>query len=125
MTYLDSNVLVRIITGDDIATAERLLQIIDQAKKNDFYIDSTVLTEVCFVLEFHDYNMPRGSIASALKNILSAPQISSPKLAKTALHLYAKHTKLDFTDCWLIALAKDNADDILSLDKHFNKVFAV
>ena len=121
MTYLDSNIIIRIITGDTPELAEELLATIEQSKKNEFYISATVLVEVCFVLEFHDYAMLRADIYKAINTLISAPQINISEDSAYALNIYKKFPKLDFTDCYLLALAKQNNAKILTLDKDLQK----
>ena len=121
MTYLDSNVLIRIITGDSPAAAEDLLKRIEQGKKNEFLLEPAVIAEVCFVLEFHDYAMPRAVIGEALMDFLSAPQVNSSENLELAVTLYKKNKKIDFTDCWLLTLARANKFSVLTLDKDLNK----
>ena len=122
MTYLDSNIIIRIITGDTPELAEELLATIEQSKKNEFYISATVLVEVCFVLEFHDYAMLRADIYKAINTLISAPQINISEGSAYALNIYKKFPKLDFTDCYLLALAKQNNAKILTLDKDLQKI---
>ena len=122
MTLLDSNVIIRIITGDSPAVANDLLDTIEKSSKNEFYITSSVLVEVCFVLEFHDYKMERKDIYAVLKRLFAAPQISTSKSTLHALELYKQHAKLDFTDCYLVAKAKDNSAKVLTLDKGLLKI---
>jgi predicted nucleic-acid-binding protein len=119
---LDSNVIIRIITGDSPKVANDLLELIETSAKNEFYITSAVLVEVCFVLEFHDYKMDRKDIYAALKRLLAAPQMSASKYTVSALELYKQHIKLDFTDCYLVAKAKDNNAKVLTLDKALLKI---
>ena len=121
MTYLDSNIIIRIITGDTPELAEELLATIEQSKKNEFYISATVLVEVCFVLEFHDYAMLRADIYKAINTLISAPQLNISEDAAYALNIYKKFPKLDFTDCYLLALAKQNNAKVLTLDKDLQK----
>lgn len=104
MRYIDTNVLVRIITGDIPEQARQALQTIEEAGKDAFCIDVTVLVEVCFVLQYHSYRMTHQDIADALLPLIAAPQISSSAQAVAALELYRKHDNLDFTDCLLYVL---------------------
>jgi predicted nucleic-acid-binding protein len=122
MTYLDSNVIIRIITGDNPKVANELIDTILNGNKNDFFITSSVLVEVCFVLEFHDYAMKRNDIFMAISRLFNAPQVKTSQATARALILYSKHTKLDFTDCYLLAKLKDQNHTVLSLDKDLNKV---
>jgi predicted nucleic-acid-binding protein len=122
VTLLDSNILIRLITGDDPKTAHRILAEIESAGKNNFYITSVVLVEVCFVLEFHDYAMQRKDIYAALSRLIGAPQVFASKTSKMALELYKKNPKLDFADCYLLTKSKDNGAKILTLDKDLQKL---
>ena len=124
MTYIDSNILIRIITGDSPDVASQLLKRIESGKKNEYIIEPAVISEVCFVLEFHSYAMRRSDIADALADFVSAPQIANNADIDFAIKLYKKYPKLDFTDCLLIALADANKASILSLDIDLNKFFA-
>lgn len=119
MKYIDSNVLIRIITGDNPKAAHLALQTIEAAAQGEYIVDTTVLVEVCFVLEFHDYKMQRKDIADALLALASATQVSMSKQAVNALTLYKKHTKLDFTDCLLFVLG--GKDGVYTFDKEFSK----
>lgn len=122
MTYLDSNVIIRIITGDNPKVANELIDTILNGNKNDFFITSSVLVEVCFVLEFHDYAMKRNDIFMAISRLFNAPQVKTSQTTALALILYSKHTKLDFTDCYMLAKLKDRNNTVLSLDEDLNKV---
>jgi len=122
MTLIDSNILIRLITGDDPATAHQLLAEIESRGKNNFYINSVILVEVCFVLEFHDYAMQRKDIYAAISRLISAPQVFTSKTSKMALELYKKNPKLDFADCYLLAKSKDSGAKILTLDKDLQKL---
>lgn len=124
MTYVDSNILIRIITGDSPDVADELLQTIDNAKKNEYIVEPTVLSEVCFVLEYHDYAMQRVDIADALLDFMSAPQVNASSEINQAIKLYKKYPKLDFTDCWLAVIAQGSNSKLLSLDKDLSNYLA-
>jgi predicted nucleic acid-binding protein len=122
MTLIDSNILIRIITGDTPRVALRLLNIIESAGKNEYYITSSVFVEVCFVLEFHDYAMGRKDICAAINRLIGSPQIYCSDTSVKALDYYKKYPKLDYTDCYLLALAKEKPANILTLDKYLQKL---
>jgi predicted nucleic-acid-binding protein len=117
--YIDTNVLVRVITGDVPEQANAALREFDDADQGEFFIDPTVIVELCFVLEYHDYAMTRADIADALLTLISSPQINASKEAVRALELYKKHLKLDFTDCYLFALGGKNG--VFTYDKDLRK----
>ncbi len=115
MKYIDTNVLVRIITGDDKTLAEQAIAQIQGGAKNEFSILDAILVELCFVLEFHDYKMARPDIAEAIEALLAAPQIQVADSTCHALKLYKNHPKLDYADCLLLAVG--GKDGVVTFDK--------
>lgn len=108
MKYIDTNVLVRVITGDDKALAEKAIAQIQSGAQNEFSILDAVLVELCFVLEFHDYSMSRLDIVTAIETLLAVPQIFVADTTLRALRLYKEHPKLDYTDCLLFVVGGKN-----------------
>ena len=119
MKYIDTNVLIRVITGDDKALAEQAIAQIQSGGQNEFSILDAVLVELCFVLEFHDYKMSRTDIAEAIEALIAIPQISVTDKTINALRLYKKHPKLDYTDCLLFQIGGKNG--VLTFDNELRK----
>lgn len=119
MRYLDTNVLVRIITGDDQALADKAISEIESGSQNEFCIIAAVMVELCFVLEFHAYAMARTDIVAAIKALVAAPQVTVSENTLAAFKLYGKHPKLDYTDCLLFVLGGKNG--VLTFDKDLQK----
>lgn len=115
MKYIDTNILVRIITGDDQVAAQKAIAEIERGATNEFYIADAILVELCFVLEFHTYAMIRADIASAIESLITTPQITVAKETSQALKLYREHPKLDYADCLLFALGGKNG--VFTFDK--------
>lgn len=124
MKYVDTNVLVRIITGDNEELAEQAIARIQSSGQNEFSVPDAILVELCFILEFHDYKMSRSDIAEAIEALLSAPQILVSESAQQALRVYRSHPKLDYADCLLYVLAKGKQDAVLTFDKELAKVLS-
>lgn len=120
MKYIDTNVLVRVITGDDKGLAERAIAQIESGTKHEFGILDAVLVELCFVLEFHDYKMLRTDIAEAIEALVSIPQISVTDTTVTALKLYKQYPKLDYADCLLFVVG--GKDGVMTLDTDLRKI---
>ncbi len=121
MKYLDTNILVRLITGDDHVLRQKAVELIESAGKEELFIDNTVLVELCFVLEFQVYKMMRDDICGAIRDVMTLSQITyDPSLTKI-IDLYGQYQKLDFTDCALLVLSQSNVvtfdKDILTLQK--------
>jgi predicted nucleic-acid-binding protein len=119
MKYIDTNVLVRIITGDDQTLANKAILEIESGAQGEFCIIDAVLVELCFVLEFHTYAMARADIATAIKTLIATPQITVSDKTQTALKLYREHPKLDYADCLLFVLGGKNG--VLTFDKDLQR----
>jgi predicted nucleic-acid-binding protein len=118
MIFVDTNILVRIITGDDRILAQKALEMIDTFGKDDMYVDETVLSELCFVLEFQDYKMKRLDIYNAIMDVLDSPQFTNSVNTYSALEIYKNNSKLDFTDCLILVKSKKS---VLTFDKDILK----
>lgn len=119
MKYIDTNVLVRIITGDDQVLANKAIAEIERGGKEDFCIIDAVLVELCFILEFHTYAMARVDIVKAIEGLIAAPQITVSDQTSRALELYGKHPKLDYADCLLFVLGGKHG--VLTFDTDLQK----
>ena len=119
MKYIDTNVLVRVITGDNQTLATQAINEIQRGGQNEFYILDAVLVELCFVLEFHAYKMTRDNISEALKTLVATSQISIADTSLRALELYEQNPKLDYADCLLWATG--GKDGVLTFDSDLAK----
>lgn len=119
MKYIDTNVLVRVITGDDQKLAANAISEIQRGGQNEFYILDAVLVELCFVLEFHSYKMDRSDISAAIAVLIATPQILVAATSLKALELYKRNPKLDYVDCLLWATG--GKDEILTFDSDLSK----
>ena len=119
MKYVDTNVLVRVITGDNPKLANQAIAEIQRGAQNEFCILDAILVETCFVLEFHEYKMTRANIAAALQALISSPQIFITDTTLRSLKLYKDHPALDYADCLLFATGGRNG--VLTFDSDLQK----
>ena len=119
MTYLDTNILVRLITGDSLELRTRAIEMIENSKKDELVVDATVLAELGFVLEFHEYKMARADICSAMRDIFGLVQVKSNPVLLQTFDLYEQSPKLDFTDAYLILVS---GGKVLTFDKDLQKI---
>jgi predicted nucleic-acid-binding protein len=119
MKYIDTNVLVRVITGDDQHLATQAIAEIQRGGQNEFYVLDAILVELCFVLEFHAYKMTRNDIAASLSALIATPQIMVAETSLRALELYEKNPKLDYADCLLWATGGRNG--VFTFDSDLSK----
>jgi len=119
MRYVDTNVLIRVITGDSPTLAKKAIIEIQSCGQNELCILDAILVEVCFVLEFHDYRMARTDIANAILTIISTPQIYASTDTIHALEMYKRVPKLDYADCLLTIMGGENG--VLTFDADLQK----
>jgi predicted nucleic-acid-binding protein len=117
---LDTNVLVRLLTNDDVrqaAKAETWLR--DNASaRSPAYVDHLVLCELSWVLE-RSYGYARELVHQALSALLDHDQLKleSPELVRQALGLHASGPA-DFSDYLLAARAQAAGHaPVLTFDK--------
>ncbi len=119
MIYIDTNVLIRVISGDDQALADKAIAQIESGAQNEYCIVDSVLVELCFVLEFHAYAMVRADIVAAVEALIATPQVTVTDKTIAALKLYKEYPKLDYADCLLFVLGGKHG--VLTFDKELQK----
>lgn len=116
MKALDTNVLVRLLLADDKAQLAHVKKLLSQAQQ--FTSPVTVMLELVWVLEAHDY--PVADVLHGMDLLLSLPNYKPAHLAeiRQALVWYAQG--MDFADALHLAL-KGPAQQLLTFDKAFIK----
>ncbi len=120
MIALDTNVLVRLLTRDDEAQAQRARAAFEAHANEDggLFVADIVLAELCWTLA-RSYELSRQDIASALRALLDNASIvlESPDAVKTALN-YFEADSADFPDCLIVAKARQaGSSRTFSFDK--------
>jgi predicted nucleic-acid-binding protein len=118
MTGLDTNVLIRYLTQDDVAQATRASQVIDRADAGALFVSAVVLCEIVWVLDT-SYGYAREQIAQAIERILMTAQFSFQEkgLLWLALADYQRG-KGDFADHVIGRTARAaGAEHTLSFDR--------
>lgn len=128
MIGLDTNIVLRILTGDDpaqVAIVKKLL-LAHQHAVGAFFLNQVVIAECAWALK-GVYKMSRQEIVKGLEGLLDTPAfaVDEPKVVASALK-YFKESTADFSDC-LIA-AKNAASGCLhtvTFDKKMRDLSAV
>jgi predicted nucleic-acid-binding protein len=115
MIALDTNVLARLVTGDDPAQAKRVAARIDSG--DAFFVRITVALELEWVLR-GAYGLPPDRIAAAFEALLSIRNLrfAEDQLLTRALNQF--RTGLDFADA-LHLEAANGYSTMLSFDSKF------
>ena len=94
MISIDTNVLVRLLTGDDRAQSNKAKQLF--AKEN-IYITKTVILETEWVLRYA-YGFKAEAIADAFIKLLGQPNVSVEDAHHIARAISLLQNRMDFSD---------------------------
>lgn len=124
IAHLDTNVLVRHLTGEpaaQAAAATRLLEV-----SSDLVLDDVIIAELVYVLE-SVYRLGRERIAVILESVIEHPsiRIEDPLVIHVALRHYER-LDIDFADAYVAASASvDGVRAVASFDRDLDRVATV
>jgi len=122
-TLLDTNVVIRHLTGDPPEMAKRATRFL--AAGTDLVLTDVVLAECVYVLE-SVYGVDRTGVAQLMRAALTLPGVSANvELLLRSLEVY-EVDRLDFAEAYLVAAAElTGAESIASFDKAIDRVPSV
>lgn len=122
--FLDTNVLIRHLTGDPPAQARRATTFLQRAE--ELLLPDLIVAEVVYVLESF-YEVERARVAELVRAIIGYPAIlvvDEPLLLR-ALEVYELE-RLDFADAYLAAGAEaSGVGAIASFDRAIDRVATI
>jgi len=124
--WIDTNVLVRHLTGDPPAMARRATRFLAAATPGELLLADLALAEVVYVLE-SVYDLERPAVAEAARAIVTFPAIAvdDPQLLLRAVEVY-ENDRLDFAEAYLVASAeRSGVRAVASFDKTVRRVASV
>ncbi len=125
--HLDTNTLVRFVTGEPEGQAREVAELISAADsgKIRLCVIPIVLAEAVYVLTGF-YGHPRAKVAATLAHLIACPGFQSPEHARMihALKLFGAN-KIDFADCYLAAVSILDQTTVISYDRDFDKLHGV
>jgi predicted nucleic acid-binding protein len=122
--FVDTNVLVRHLTGDppDLAAGATAYL----AAADELLLPDLIVAETVYVLESY-YEVPVDDVARLVRSVIAFPAIRTvdPALLLRALEVYETH-RLDFVEAYLVASAESaGVDEIASFDRSIDRVATV
>lgn len=121
---LDTNVLLRFITGEPADQAEEVAKLMSAADSGQVKLAvlPMVLAEAVFVLTGF-YGHSRRAVADVLSHLISSPGFHCEEQERMlqALDLFGVE-KLDFVDCYLAAASIGDNRPVVSFDRALAKV---
>jgi predicted nucleic-acid-binding protein len=121
---LDTNILVRHLTGDPPAQAKRATAFLRGS--HELILTDLVLAEMVYVLESF-YEVPRTKIAGMARSLLALPSIAAGDhdLLLRAVEIY-EVIRTDFAEAYLVALAElSDVKRVASFDRQIDRVKSV
>lgn len=122
--FVDTNILVRHLTGDPPDQAARASAYL--ASEPELLLTDLVAAETVYVLESF-YKAPRDEIAEAMRSIVAFRSMVSvdPALLLRAIEVYETAT-IDFAEAYLVACAESTGvGGVASFDRSVDRVGTV
>jgi predicted nucleic acid-binding protein len=122
--FVDTNVLVRHLTGDPPEMAARATAYLD--REPELLVADLVLAETVYVLESF-YEAPRPQVAEAMRSLIALRSVMTvdPALLLRALEVY-EVDRLDFAEAYLVACAEaTGVNTVASFDRALDRVTTV
>lgn len=119
--FVDTNVLIRHLTGDPPDMAVRATRYLAQA--SNVMLTDLVAAETVYVLESF-YDAPRPQIAEAIRSLLSFDAVVcvDPALLRRAVEVY-ETDRIDFAEAYLVACAETTGIGVVaSFDRSLDRV---
>lgn len=122
--FVDTNILVRHLTGDPPAMAARATAYL--ATGTELLVADLVVAETIYVLESF-YQAPRAQVAAAMRSLLAFESVTTldPAMLLRGLEVY-ELDRLDFAEACLVAAAETTGvNRIASFDRAIDRVASV
>jgi predicted nucleic acid-binding protein len=129
--FLDANIFVRLVTGDDQAKARACMALFQRLHNGDEEVTTSesVIAEVAFVLgSTKHYGLTRAEIISAMQPSLGVDGLRLPSKPTygRALDIFAANRELDFEDALTIAhMERSGVSELYSYDRGFDGISGV
>lgn len=122
--FVDTNVLVRHLTGDPPAMAKRATAVLREA--SELFLADLVVSETIYVLESF-YEVVREQIATTIRSLLAFDSISvvDRDVLLRAVEVY-EIDRLDFAEAYLVACAESTGiGRVVSFDRSIDRVSTI
>lgn len=122
--FVDTNILVRHLTGDPTAMAQRATAYL--AASSELFLADLIVAETVYVLESF-YEVARDQVAKAIRSLIAFDPIVcvDPALLLRAMELYEVH-RIDFAEAYLVACAESTGIGIVaSFDRAIDRVATI
>ncbi len=122
--FIDTNILVRHLTGDPPELAARATAYL--ASATELLLADLIVAETTYVLESF-YKVPRGQVADAMRSLIAFRSIVTvdPALLLRAIEVY-ELDRIDFAEAYLVACAETTGvNQVASFDQSIDRVTTI
>jgi predicted nucleic-acid-binding protein len=122
--FVETNVLVRHLTGDPPAMAKRATALLGET--SELFLADLIVAETIYVLESF-YETPREQIATTIRSLLGVDSISvvDRNVLLRAVEVY-EADRLDFAEAYLVACAESTGiGRVISFDRSIDRVATI
>lgn len=125
--YVDADVIVRLLAGDDPVKQQRAAHLFEQVEAGQLQLTTpvTTLADCLYVLcSPRLYHFPRAEVVARLLTLVRLPnfRIRNRRTVIRALELFAS-TTLDFGDALIAAtMAESGTTEVYSYDEDFERL---
>lgn len=122
--FIDTNILVRHLTGDPPDMAARATAYL--GSEQELLLTDLVAAETVYVLESF-YEAPRHQVADAVRSLIAFDSVIcvDPALLLRAAEVYETY-RIDFADAYLVACAESTGvGEIASFDRSLDRIPSV
>lgn len=119
--FVDTNILIRHLTGDPPDMARKATAFLAQA--DELLLPDVIVAETVYVLESF-YEVPIEEVARLVRSVVAFDPIKvlDPALLLRSLEVYETH-QIDYAEAYLVASAEaTGVDDIASFDRTIDRV---
>ena len=116
MIAVDTNILVRLLTKDDLSQAKRAAKVMES---DDIFIPKTVILETEWVLR-HAYGIDNGAIMKGFQKMMGLPNVRVEDQQAVFQAISWHESGLDFADALHLASSM-KADKFVTFDNAFIK----
>ena len=122
--FIDTNVLIRHLTGNPPHLAAQATQFLRES--DELLLADVIVAEVIYVLESF-YEAPRAQVAELVRAVVGFPamKVLDDELLLRAVEIY-EVDRLDFADAYLVACAeRTGVSAVASFDRSIDRVSTV
>ena len=118
---MDTNVVIRFLTADDLRLAEKAEKLFLEAEKGELIIPDFILTEIVWVL-LSFYKLGKDDVIEKLEAMLAFDKFALDRKILRQAVSYWRRKNISFVDAYLLSLSINRKGKLISFDQKLNKL---